>query len=37
MDGGKKVRMKLMPNFYTVRGCSLKTAALKYRFDARNV
>jgi hypothetical protein len=37
MDVGKKVRMKLMPNIYTVPACSLKTTEVKIAFDAHNV
>lgn len=33
----KKVKMKLMPNDYTVQVCSLKATSLKNGFDGKNV
>jgi hypothetical protein len=37
MDGGKKVRMKLMPTVCTLQVCSLETATVKNEFDGKNV
>jgi hypothetical protein len=36
-DGGKAVRMKLMPNVYPVQVFSLKTMTSKNRFDVKTV
>jgi hypothetical protein len=35
MDGGKRVRIKLMLNVYSVRVCSVRTTTTKNGFDTK--
>jgi hypothetical protein len=37
IDGKRKIRMKLMPDAYTVRDFTFKTWRVKNEFDVKNV